>query len=164
MGKLFGIFRIKRGEALPAAVAAPQKARDFLRNYVEGRLLMDLRMFSGIRLRMKLEELLYVLALHVGTEVSYDALARETGLNKMTVADYLALLEQCFIVKVCPSFARKLPNERRKGKNSIDSSRSPRAKTAPRCGKTSSIWSASSVIRCCARLSAKITLSLLERL
>lgn len=35
---------------LPAAVAAPQKARDFLRNYVEGRLLMDLRMFSGIRL------------------------------------------------------------------------------------------------------------------
>ena len=101
---------------LPAAVAAPQKARDFLRNYVEGRLLMDLRMFGGIRLRMKLEELLYVLALHVGTEVSDDALARETGLNKMTVADYLALLEQCFIVKVCPSFARKLPNERRKGK------------------------------------------------
>ncbi len=101
---------------LPAAVDEPQKARNILRNYVEGRLLMDLRLFGGIRLRSKLEDLLHVLAHRVGTEVSYDALARVTGLNKMTIADYIALLEQCFVIKVCPSFARNLPNELKKGK------------------------------------------------
>lgn len=43
-------------------------------------------------------------------------MARDTGLNKGTVANYLTLLEQCFIVKVCPSFSKNLSNELKKGK------------------------------------------------
>ena len=56
------------------------------------------------------------LAYNIGSEVNYDNLAREIGLNKTTVADYIQLLEQCFIVKICPSFSRNLSNELKKGK------------------------------------------------
>ena len=52
----------------------------------------------------------------MGSEVSYEGLARDTGLNKTTVMDYITLLEQCFIVKVCGSFSRNLSNELKKGK------------------------------------------------
>ena len=60
--------------------------------------------------------LVKLLAYNVGSEVNYDNLARDTGLSRTTVADYLQLLEQCFIIKICPSFSRNLSNELKKGK------------------------------------------------
>ena len=63
-----------------------------------------------------METLVRVLACNIGSEVNYDKLSRETGLNKTTVADYVTLLEQCNIVRVCPSYAKNLANEIKKGK------------------------------------------------
>ena len=71
---------------------------------------------ADIRHNDKFMYLVKFLAYNLGSEVSYDNLARETGLNKTTVADYLQLLEQCFIIKICPSFSRNLSNELKKGK------------------------------------------------
>ena len=100
----------------PEVYNEPQKARILLKDYVDGILFKDLFSLGGIRLNSKFEVLVRLLAYSVGSEVSYDSLARETGLNKTTVADYITLLEQCFIVKVCPSYAKNLANELKKGK------------------------------------------------
>jgi len=100
----------------PGVLANPENARETLQDYVDGILFKDLFALSGIRLNAKFERLVYQLALSIGTEVSFESLSRETGLNKTTVMDYITLLEQCFIVKVCHSFTRNLENELKKGK------------------------------------------------
>lgn len=100
----------------PAVFTAPDLAELTLRNYCDGILYKDLFALAGIRQNDRLMHLVKLLAYSVGSEVNYDSLARETGLNKTTVADYIRLLEQCFIVKICPSFSRNLSNELKKGK------------------------------------------------
>ena len=59
------------------------------------------------------------LADRIGSEVSYDGLARETGLSKHTVSDYIDLLEQCFVIRQCTSFSRNVVNEIKKGISAI---------------------------------------------
>ena len=100
----------------PSIVTSPEDARMTLQDYVDGILFKDLFALSGIRHNTKFEHLVRLLAFNVGSEVSYEGLARDTGLNKTTVMDYITLLEQCFIVKVCGSFSRNLSNELKKGK------------------------------------------------
>lgn len=100
----------------PNAFVDPENAGRTLRDYCEGLLYKDLFELSDIRLRNKVETLVRVLAYNIGSEVNYDNLSRETGLNKTTVADYVTLLEQCNIVRVCPSYAKNLANEIKKGK------------------------------------------------
>ena len=100
----------------PAVFTDPDHAELTLRNYCDGMLYKDLFSLANIRQNDKFMNLVKLLAYHVGSEVSYDNLARETGLSKTTVADYIQLLEQCFIVKICPSFSRNLSNELKKGK------------------------------------------------
>lgn len=100
----------------PNAFVDPENAGRTLRDYCEGLLYKDLFELSDIRLRNKVETLVRVLAYNIGSEVNYDNLSRETGLNKTTVANYVTLLEQCNIVRVCPSYAKNLANEIKKGK------------------------------------------------
>lgn len=100
----------------PAVFTDPDHAESTLRNYCDGVLYKDLFALAGIRQNEKFMHLVKLLAYNVGSEVNYDNLARDTGLSRTTVADYLQLLEQCFIIKVCPSFSRNLSNELKKGK------------------------------------------------
>ena len=100
----------------PAAFTDPDHAEATLRNYCDGVLYKDLFALAGIRQNEKFMHLVKVLAFYVGSEVNYDNLARDTDLSKTTVADYIQLLEQCFIIKICPSFSRNLSNELKKGK------------------------------------------------
>ena len=100
----------------PAVFTDPDHAEAILRNYCDGVLYKDLFALAGIRKNEKFMHLVQLLAFNVGSEVNYDNLARDTGLSKTTVTDYLHLLEQCFIIKICPSFSRKLSNELKKGK------------------------------------------------
>lgn len=100
----------------PAVFTAPDHAESTLRNYCDGVLYKDLFALAGIRQNEKFMHLVKLLAYNVGSEVNYDNLARDTGLSRTTVADYLQLLEQCFIIKICPSFSRNLSNELKKGK------------------------------------------------
>lgn len=100
----------------PAVFTDPDHAESTLRNYCDGVLYKDLFALAGIRRDEKFMHLVKLLAYNVGSEVNYDNLARDTGLSRTTVADYLQLLEQCFIIKICPSFSRNLSNELKKGK------------------------------------------------
>lgn len=100
----------------PAVLTDPDYAESTLKRYYETLLYKDLFALPDIRHRDKLMLLVTRLAFNVGKEVSYESLARETGLNKMTVADYLQLLEKCFLIKICPSFSKNLNNELKKGK------------------------------------------------
>ena len=100
----------------PAVFTDPDHAEATLRNYCDGVLYKDLFALAGIRQNEKFMHLVNLLAFNVGSEVNYDNLARDTGLSKTTVAEYLQLLEQCFIIKICPSFSRNLSNELKKGK------------------------------------------------
>lgn len=58
-------------------------------------------------------------AYNVGSPIRYDSVSREIGFNKNTVVDHITLFEQCFIVKVCPSYAKNLANELKKSKKKI---------------------------------------------
>lgn len=100
----------------PAVFTDPDHAEATLRNYCDGVLYKDLFALAGIRKNEKFMHLVQLLAFNVGSEVNYDNLARDTGLSKTTVANYLQLLEQCFIIKICPSFSLNLSNELKKGK------------------------------------------------
>lgn len=100
----------------PAVLTDPDYAESTLKRYYDTLLYKDLFALPDIRHRDKLMLLVTRLAFNVGKEVSYESLARETGLNKMTVADYLQLLEKCFLIKICPSFSKNLNNELKKGK------------------------------------------------
>lgn len=100
----------------PAVFTDPDHAESTLRNYCDGVLYKDLFALAGIRQNEKFMHLVKLLAYNVGSEVNYDNLARDTGLSRTTVADYLQLLEQCFIIKICLSFSRNLSNELKKGK------------------------------------------------
>lgn len=100
----------------PAVFTDPDHAESTLRNYCDGVLYKDLFALAGIRQNEKFMHLVKLLAYNVGSEVNYDNLARDTGLSRTTVADYLQLLEQYFIIKICPSFSRNLSNELKKGK------------------------------------------------
>lgn len=100
----------------PAVFTDPDHAESTLRNYCDGVLYKDLFALAGIRQNEKFMHLVKLLAYNVGSEVNDDNLARDTGLSRTTVADYLQLLEQCFIIKICPSFSRNLSNELKKGK------------------------------------------------
>lgn len=99
----------------PDAVAQDQPA-NFLSYYASELLYKDLFALAGVRSSATFENLVYQLAAHIGQEISYDSLAREVGLNKVTVIRYIDLLEQCFVVKVCHSFSSNLENELKKGK------------------------------------------------
>lgn len=100
----------------PEVYTNPEEARNILMDHCRALLFKDLFDLSGIRFSTKFENLVLFLAQNIGSVISYDGLSRETGLSKNTVIDYLRLLEQCFIIKVCPSYGKNLSNEMRKGK------------------------------------------------
>lgn len=101
---------------MPMVYEYPEKARSYLLDYCEGLLLRDFFEENLLRYSAKLRLLLKLLAHRVGSEVSYDNLAREVGLNRMTIEDYISRLQKASLIRVCPSFSRNLANELKKGK------------------------------------------------
>jgi len=101
---------------MPNVVMNPEDARVFLSDYCDGLLLRDVFDQSPIRLPDKFRRLIQILAQNMGSEVSSDSLARECGISKNTVDDYISRLEQASIIRVLPSFSRNLANELKKGR------------------------------------------------
>jgi predicted AAA+ superfamily ATPase len=101
---------------LPKVLTDPVNAPAYLANYAESKLLRDIYSSTSIRIREKLGTLLRFLAMNVGHELSYDRIAGAVGINRVTAMDYIAEMEQSFILKICPSFSSRLDGERKKGK------------------------------------------------
>ena len=58
----------------------------------------DVLQYQGIRNPELLEKLLQAVALQIGNEVSYNELGRVVGANRITVMNYLNILEKAFII------------------------------------------------------------------
>lgn len=100
----------------PSVVLNPKEAKENLKVYIDGLLFKDIFDYAGVRKHPSFMRLVQVLAYRIGSLSTTDSLARECGLNAGTIESYLGLLEECFIIKVLPSFARNLANELRKSK------------------------------------------------
>src|SRR5699024_8310537 len=85
--------------------------REILKQLTESYLYKDILSYGGIRKPEVLEKLLRALAFQIGSEVSYNKLSQLVGIDKKTVATYIDLLTQAFVIFKLPSFSRNLRNE-----------------------------------------------------
>lgn len=74
----------------------------------------DVLAYQDIRNPELLEKLLQALALQVGRDVSYTELAQLLGVNKVTVENYIRILEQAYIIFRVGPFSRNIRNELKK--------------------------------------------------
>lgn len=87
-----------------------QKA-SFLEELTQAYLYKDVLELSGIRHSDKLRDLLRLLAFQIGSEVSYNELGRQLGLDTMTVQRYVDLLEKAFVIQRLGGYSRSLRKE-----------------------------------------------------
>ena len=71
-------------------------------------LFKDLFLFGDIRNSFAFEKLVKLLALRIGGEISYTELAKEAGVSRDTIYNYINLLEQAFIIfRLTPLYTNK---------------------------------------------------------
>ena len=95
----------------PDVVTHPGKEVAILRELTESYLYKDILEFDRIHKPEKLTKLLQALAYQVGAEVSYNELSLLCGLDAKTVASYISILEQAYIIFRLGTFSRNLRNE-----------------------------------------------------
>ncbi|MBQ2024934.1 MAG: ATP-binding protein [Paludibacteraceae bacterium] len=83
----------------------------YLSELVNAYLLKDILSFDGIKNASKMRDLLRCISLQVGSEVSYDELAKTIGLSKNTVEKYLDLLSKVFVIFRVGGYANNLRKE-----------------------------------------------------
>jgi predicted AAA+ superfamily ATPase len=88
-----------------------EEAIDELENIASNYLYKDILVFDNIKNSKVLLELLQLLALQIGNEVSYNEIAQKLEISAHTVIKYIDLLEKCFIIFTLRSFSRNLRNE-----------------------------------------------------
>lgn len=106
--------RILYGTYPEVAMLGGPDGRERLMELSRSYLHSDLLSFRDIRNPALLEKLIQALALQIGQEVSHTELAGLVGIDKNTVADYLRILQQAFVVFVLPPFSRNRRNELKK--------------------------------------------------
>lgn len=74
-------------------------------------LFKDLFKFEGIKKSSLFKNLVIMLALQLGREVTYNELALKLGVSHLTIQKYIDLLEQSFVVFKLNSFSRNIRNE-----------------------------------------------------
>lgn len=95
----------------PEVVMNPSSAKEILLNLAGSYLYKDILERGGIRKPEILLKLLQALAWQVGSEVSYNELAKVVGADKATVSNYIDLLEKSFVIFKLNPFARNLRHE-----------------------------------------------------
>lgn len=87
----------------------------YLRELINSYLLKDILLYAGIRQSHKLMDLLRLIAYQIGSEVSYNEISNQLGINKVTVENYLNLLQKVFILFKLPSYSTNHRKEISKG-------------------------------------------------
>ncbi len=95
----------------PDIINNDSEAETLLRNITKNYLYKDVLEYERIKNPDLLEKLLQALALQIGNEVSYTELAQILGVDKKTVASYIRILEQAFIIYILKPFSRNLRKE-----------------------------------------------------
>ncbi len=88
----------------------PEK-KQVLQETVSSYLYKDISELNGIQHSKKITDLLTLLAFQVGKEVSLNELGRALEMSRPTVARYLDLLEQTFVLVNIRGFSRNLRKE-----------------------------------------------------
>jgi len=83
----------------------------YITEYLGNYLSKDILIFDDIRKPKKVIDLLTLLALQVGNEVSVAELSRHLSLSQPTVERYLDILEQMFVIVNVRGFSRNLRKE-----------------------------------------------------
>lgn len=84
---------------------------DYLREMVNSYLLKDILIFDGIRNTDKILNLLKMIALQIGKEVSLQELGNQLQISKNTVEKYLDLLSKVFVLFKIGGYSRNLRKE-----------------------------------------------------
>jgi predicted AAA+ superfamily ATPase len=100
----------------PEVVTSPGKEEKILNDLVEGFLYKDILNLEGVKKSATLQRLVQMLAYRVGSEISYNSLANDLGINRLTVEKYIDILEKNFIVFSLNAFSRNQDNELKKGR------------------------------------------------
>ncbi len=95
----------------PEVLTSVGEERLVLNQLVNSYLYKDVLEFSGIRKPAVINKLVKALAFQVGNEISYNELSRTVGIDKETVANYIQILEQAYIIFRLPAFSSNLRNE-----------------------------------------------------
>ena len=88
-----------------------EQRQEYLKNIVNSYLLKDILMVDGIKNASKMKELLQLISLQIGSEVSYEELGQRLGMSKNTVEKYLDLLSKTFVIFRLGAFSRNLRKE-----------------------------------------------------
>lgn len=91
--------------------ATEEDARFELGELVSNYLYKDIFMYMGIKRSSVVQNLLRLLALQLGNEVSYPELGAQLGIDRKTVISYIDVLEQSFVVFTLGGFSRNLRKE-----------------------------------------------------
>lgn len=100
----------------PDIATHPGEARELLTELTNSYLFKDVLAIDNLRRPELLDKLLVALSLQIGSEVSYNELAKTVGSDSKTVERYIGLLEQSFVVFRLGAFARNLRNELKKSR------------------------------------------------
>lgn len=95
----------------PDIINQPGDEREVLGQLSGSYLYQDVLQYGNIRKPELLEKLLTALALQLGSEVSYNELAQLLHVDRLTVEQYIGLLEKAFIVFRLHPLSRNLRNE-----------------------------------------------------
>lgn len=113
-GKMSNILRY--GLYPPVFDLSEEDAVEELNNITSKYLYKDILTFDNIKNSNILLDLLRLLALQIGNEVSFNELGQKLGLSSISVQKYIDLLEKCFIIFSLRSFNRNLRKEIGKSK------------------------------------------------
>lgn len=96
----------------PKVVTLPQDEKEnYLYDLINNYLYRDILAFEQVRKPKKVIDLLALLALQVGSEVSTAELASHLSISKTVVEKYLDLLEKMFVIVNLRGFSRNLRKE-----------------------------------------------------
>lgn len=108
-------FRLVYG-SYPEILTDRDNARELLISLSDSYLYKDILELDSVRKPDLLRKILYALALQIGSEVSYNEVARTVGSDTKTVERYVDLLEKCFVLYRLNGLSRNLRNELKKNK------------------------------------------------
>lgn len=100
----------------PEVVNNPGTETKILKLIAGSYLYKDILRLENIHRSTLLEKILRALALQIGSEVSYNEIAKLCGTNPKTVEKYIDILEKAYIIFKLPALSRNIRNEIKKGK------------------------------------------------
>ena len=84
---------------------------DILESIKNGALLLDMLELDNLKDSIFIMNLLRLIAFQIGNDVSHNELANTLGVSKNTIARYLELLENCYVIFSLQSLSRNLRKE-----------------------------------------------------